>query len=533
MNYTYFINYSCYTQKMKVLLNGKTMLSSNSTILQYMSEPFYSWCNLLPELLYRELGEKYNLVFTGRQEEAVILKQIMNQYSNCLHMEVHQFELKASIQERMIGLSRLMKEENLIRLPAIKIRAAFIGRKDVLDKWRGMIEQLQIKNQYCNTEFQMVERQEERKLPTGIIRFYLAETSEEAMEYIDGVENVPYSFVLTEGVRDGFCGLKKNCYIYGITGKSFFDQVFQSFILFPLPEAFARYTTELLKRVQEPVLKEKIEFLLSVKPLVHLKAESSVELGSSIPIRIRMEPENSRIPELAFEYQIPGVVRCTQQRIFGEKTGTTVVRVYEKGEAEPLTKFSMEVYKRNRITSIFLSEDSLCVGVGDSFELTCQYNPEDADNVDKLLWYTENNGLALVDKGGRVNTLSAGKCRIYCAAEKVFAYCTLEIKPYLRNITLPFPEEETLHLQVGEHRSIVCETEPKQAYDGELIFGSSDLMVANANGNTIIGVSDGEAEITIENESGRLRRSFHVIVGHGNEPEQKTKKKKKIFGLFG
>ena len=107
-NYTYFITYSCYTRKMTVLLNGKEPLSRNSAILQYMNEPFYRWCGVLPELLYRELGEDYRVVYTGRQEEAEILKTIFRQYPHCLALEIRDFELQKPLQERMIALSRLM-----------------------------------------------------------------------------------------------------------------------------------------------------------------------------------------------------------------------------------------------------------------------------------------------------------------------------------------------------------------------------------------------------------------------------------------
>lgn len=144
-NYTYFITYSCYTRKMTVLLNGKETLSRNSAILQYMNEPFYRWCGVLPELLYRELGEDYRVVYTGRQEEAEILRNIFRQYPHCLALEIRDFELQKPLQERMIALSRLMKEKNLPRLPQRVISAAFTGKKKTLEKWKPLLQELDVK----------------------------------------------------------------------------------------------------------------------------------------------------------------------------------------------------------------------------------------------------------------------------------------------------------------------------------------------------------------------------------------------------
>ena len=164
-------------------------------------------------------------------------------------------------------------------------------------------------------------------------------------------------------------------------------------------------------------------------------------------------------------------------------------------------------------------------------EKTEHFLPADADNTDKLQWYSDNREVAVVNRNGTVTALTAGTCRIYCAAESVAAYCQLEVKPYLRSMKLPDEAGESVLLKVGETKKILCKTEPEGAIDGKLIFTSSNLMVANAGENTVTGVSDGEAEILVENVSGRFRESFHVIVGKGEIKE--PPRKKKFFGIFG
>ena len=72
------------------------------------------------------------------------------------------------------------------------------------------------------------------------------------------------------------------------------------------------------------------------------------------------------------------------------------MRVYEKGSTDLIAAFEVEVYKRNRITSLVLSEHHLVMGTGDREEISCEYLPADADNVEKITWISEDPSVACV-----------------------------------------------------------------------------------------------------------------------------------------
>lgn len=528
--YIFLISYSCYTEKMTVLLNGKNMLSQNSSLLQYMSEPFYKWCTVLPELLYRELGEDYSVIYQGRIEEAKILSREFDREPHCIHMEIRKHELSKSIQERMIELSKMIKNNHLIRLPGYVIDVVFVGRRETLDKWKYRIEQIDVHNQYCSVNIHMMEQKDVKYLSVKSVPFFLTERT--GVENVKSIDNLwKYSFMLLEEANLGYCKVDGRTFIYGIDKNHFFDVVFECLLLFPLAECFAHYTLSLKECIKDLQMKRKLQALLSVKPCVYIQVENKIEQGCSVPILIQTEPENAKISGLVFECRIPGIVSCSQQRIYGERVGKTQVMVYEKGMAEPFDIIEFEVYKRNRIQEIDLSDYSQLVGIGNTIFLKCIYYPANADNADKLQWYSDNREVAVVNKSGTVTALTAGSCKIYCAAENVAAYCQLEVKPYLRSMELPFEQGKDVLLKVGEKKKIMCKMEPKGAIDGKLIFTSSNLMVANVDENTIIGISDGEAEIVIENVSGRFKKSFHVIVGKGEVKE--SPHKKKFFSIFG
>ena len=530
-NYTYFISYSCYMRKMTVLLNDREPLSRNSAILQYMNEPFYRWCSVLPELLYRELGEDYRVVYTGRPEEAEILKIIFGSYPHCLALETRDFELQKPLQERMIALSRLMKEKNLPLLPRRIISTVFTGRKITLDRWKPLLRELDVKNQYCSISVHTMEWAESVRTDRDTVLFALCATQEEQEEALKRLQNRRYAFLLTEAGQTGFQSVTQCCFLYGITENDFFPVIFDCLLLFPLAECFAEYASDLRRSVRDVQTGRKLDGLLAVKPCIYVKAPDRIERGTSVPFTIETEPEGLAISGLTFEYQLPGIVTCNAQRVFGEKAGKTKVRIFEKGSAEPLSELSFEVYTRHRIRELLLSDYSKTIGVGDILRLTCSWQPEDADNTDRLQWYSDLERVAVVTADGNVKALSPGVCRIYCTAEQVSAFCIVEVKPYLTGFSLPFDQSVPLHLAVGETRQIRCHMEPEGAIDGRLIFSSTDLMAVNARDGQITGVADGEADIIVENASKRFREQFHVVVGMGN-PSPKPPKKK-FFGLFG
>lgn len=116
---------------------------------------------------------------------------------------------------------------------------------------------------------------------------------------------------------------------------------------------------------------------------------------------------------------------------------------------------------------------------------------------------------------------------------KISQYCELEVKPYLQELELLFDEYQPVQLEVGEKWKIPYSLSPGNAIDGELIFTSSNLLVANLSENVITGDKAGEVDIVVENAGGKFRKSFHVIVGGGEEPEPQPVKKKRSWLGFG
>ena len=156
MQYTYHINYSCYDHGMKILLNG-SRISNSSSLLQYMGKPFYQWCEVLPEILAREVGEDFSVIYTGRPEEAEVLKVQAMKLKSCQGLVYKEPILNETLQMRMKKLNKLITD---FRIPINQrsVSTVFLGEKNTLAKFRDEIDSLEIENQFCKVNVKLFDR---------------------------------------------------------------------------------------------------------------------------------------------------------------------------------------------------------------------------------------------------------------------------------------------------------------------------------------------------------------------------------------
>ena len=523
MQYTYHITYSCYDHGMTILLNG-TRISNSSSLLQYMGEPFYKWCEVLLEILAREVGEDFAVIYTGRSEEAEILKKQAEKVKSCQGFVYREPILPETLQIRMKKLNKLITD---YRIPIHQrhVKAVFLGDKDILKKYQEEIAGLEIENQFCKVDVRMMEIWNSGQLTKDDFPIYFSRTVNDAVIQAEDTDAYQYAMFLGEGKRNEFCMVKRNRFVFSFAEDTLLEQLFQCFLLFPLLECFNESLLAVKKMNVDQKVKQNLLILRAIKPLVQVRAEESMEAGNSVPLEMRTLPSGAPRPELEFQYQIPGIVQCTQNRITGIKPGRTEVKVYEKGSIDAIRTLIFEVYTRNRITDIVLSENYMVCGEGDHFSIDMDYYPEDADNTDMIQWKSSHPDIAQVDKNGKVFVRGIGRCKIFCAAEKVISECKLECKPYLKEIRLPEDIQGEIFMKVGETRILSCVLNPPDAIDKELFISSNDLLTVNVVGNELEAVADGTAVISVENKLHTIRHDFTVHVGN-------IKKKKGLFGLF-
>lgn len=512
---------------MEILLNGTERLSPSSTILQYMDEPFYRWCDKLPALLGQEIGQEFTLIYTGRNEEARILREQAKKVSDCKEFIYQKPEVDTVLPERMKELDTYVQNGQVKRVAAIDKKAFFIGKSDFLKNLEDKIRQLKLRNSYCQVQFGWLEEVDKNNLSAMDIPIYLVPNLEQAekmaeTEYFKS----PYGFFLGIGEESGFRRVVNNRFVYEFSISDFVKVVYECLFLIPLAEGFASYMRELLRQEKQSAIYPKLLLLQAMKPLVQVRAQTSLEVGTKVPFQARTLPSHARVPEFFFHYQSPGIVECRQKEVIALREGRTQVEVYQKGGVEPIRILSFQVYTRNRIQKILLSENHVTKGVGDVFHLHCECFPEDADNKNTIQWSSTSPEIVSVDKNGKVQIRASGTCTILCTAEQgVQAACSVTGKFYLQDIKLPEWTQGEVRMKKGEQLTLGYTLVPQNALDGELMFASSNLLVVNVYDGVLEAIDDGEAEITVENITRTICKQFHVTV-------ENPKRKKSLFGFF-
>lgn len=522
----FVLEYSCYDNRLKVLLDGVTPLTRESAVMQYAGRPFYDWCEVILGCLYREIFEDYALLYIGRDEEAEILHECAEKDAHCRQWAHREPQYAMSLQERMQALSKWIRPYQAPALPPVHREITFCANRAQLARFCSRIQQLKVQNPYCHLTFEMKEYPDSAEQDA----IYLAEDFGGAERVLREKRAGPYAFILVEGEQTGFLAVRDRFFLYGFREEDFFEAVFRALLLFPLLACFRQYMQALIRKTGQIGRKERLIKLLIVKPYALVTSQAQIEIGCSIPLDVRMIPPDAPVPEFVFECRMPGIVECTQTRIYGRQEGATQVLVYEKGEFSPVGTLNLTVFRRNRITQLTISDDFRDCGEGDTFYLTCAYAPEDADNADAIEWYSENPDIIEVTDEGCVHAVACGECRVFCVAERVSASCMVRSRPYLTHIRFKDDlETGCVHMEVGERRTVECEMEPPLPHDGRLILASRNLMVANVSGWTIIGVSDGVTEVVVENNTHRVQRVIRVSVG---TPERDRPRRRRFFGLL-
>lgn len=522
MNYTYSIEYSCYTDNMHILLNNKP-ISRSSTIIQYMNEPFEIWFSLLPDLMFKELGESYSVIYTGTYEEAQIFESVCKKAGHCISFKYCIPQINESIQKRLSELNNVLNKYRLADFPKIKKQAVFYGSRELLEKYKWHIEQLEVRNKFCEIEFINCFGEKTDRISKEHIAFILCSQFNKTAVH-SAVSGYAHPIIVLEE-NENKIKAEKGIIVQGFNSDNFFDVIFKFLLMFPLVECLKTVCGHIMQSCDDSGIKKDIRRILAIKAIIEISADNKVELGSSIPIKISSGISNSPIPRLDFQYQIPGVVECTQQRIYGRKAGVTKVLVFENGGAEAIAELELTVYNRNRITELMLTDSSVVMGKGDTYLLGMQYVPNDADNVSLIKWYSDNDPVATVSGSGEIKAVGKGKCRIFCSAEAVSNSCVVVVKEYADSLDVKAPclEDGYIHMLPGERLELNISVTPADSFDHNVQITSNNMLAVNVIGHTLMAVDFGEADIIVENSSGRLRKTIKVVV------EKKIKKQKRGF----
>ena len=501
------ITHSTYENVMDILVDGKNSIDVYSPIRQFMDRPFHEWCSKIFPYIGKEIGAGYELEFCGSPEETPVMSMLANLEKDCARFIPKLTKISTPLPKRMSSLCKIIKSYDIDFGTLITYNVNFIS-STFLTSFSRQISQLDVQNSFCKLSF--TENKHLQESCDNGISFHLVENMNDAISIASTTENP--TFILINSEKHGFAVQKNNAFIYYVSSNSFFDVVFDCLLLIPLKKIFLLAAERLLLMTTNAEIKSQIRGILASLPTWSISAAKEIELGTSVDIHCVASPQDTAKPELFFTYQVPGIVECTQARVFGRKEGATKVYVSRKGSSGILAELDFSVRRKNRIKEIMLSETSRVIGEGETFTLDVDYIPEDADNANSIIWNAWPSEVIEV-RDGFIIARKPGEARVICSAETVSAQCRVLVLPWLAEMRLPKKIlENGLSLHTGEEFALDVQITPENAIDSEIFVSSDNLLVANVIDKKIIGVDSGTATVTVENSSGRFRYSFKVKV---------------------
>ena len=167
------------------------------------------------------------------------------------------------------------------------------------------------------------------------------------------------------------------------------------------------------------------------------------------------------------------------------------------------------------VTSVqFLKTEYDFSETGQTFQLAAVVKPDDATSK-KLLWSSSDEKVAVVTQYGLVTAVNDGEAYIYARSEgsEAFASCKITVTTYVDVTGISLTESSHEFTYFGEIMSLGCEVLPSNATEPEVLWSSSNPLVATVDSNgTVISVSNGEAIITARTVKGNFAAFCEVNV---------------------
>lgn len=508
------LNYNPYIPNLSILIDGKQP-ADFSRLVQYSDEDIMFWYDQILDTIYAEIRNDFVVYFVGNKSDAEILEWVCRCHKACVGFKAKDFLVSDSLQNRMKKLNRYIKHNGNVIYQKTIIDAVFIIPQQ-MQKYLEEISELDVNNLFCSVRVSTIGLHSDYTETDNSFLFLITNSDEVGYEHIKQLKTSKAKYVLIVGKKEGLISVENSCWIYGTTPNTLLNTIFMCLLQSPLTLAFRKCVSGIKGKNRD----DEFNKIYAVEPIIKINVDDKIEVGKSTKINIFLDPPIGDVPKLIYKITNQSIAVCDGLCVSAKQEGITNLEVYRSGDKKPFFTKSMQAYKRNRITKIILSDDSALIGVGDNKKLIADYFPQNADNINTIVWKSSDEAVVKVDNNGFINAVGIGSCRIICIAENVSAQCVCQVKPYLKNIYFDFDlVNGVMNLEPMAEIYLKVKTFPDDCIDDDLIITSSDYNVANVVKTTLYAKTKGEAIITVKNKSERVSQSFKVVIA----------KKKNIF----
>lgn len=163
------------------------------------------------------------------------------------------------------------------------------------------------------------------------------------------------------------------------------------------------------------------------------------------------------------------------------------------------------------VTSVSVNPAAKELVVGETTTITATVLPENA--TDKTVTWISSSYLIASVEDGVVIAVGEGQALIRAEAGGKEAYCVVNVKKFVVNVTGIYVINELVNLYVGDTRQVEYTIEPENATIQNVSFSSDNADVAAVdNDGFITALSEGTARITVTTQDGGFTSDCIVTV---------------------
>lgn len=516
------MQYNPYLPQLSILING-AQPPDFSRLIQYLDEDIWKWSYEIFDTIYAEIRDEFVVKFTGTQLDADVLRVAAKKSKYCIGFNNADFTVSESILQRMRKLNQLIRKADITNYKKTIIYAIFIIPIP-FQEYLEDIASIDINNLFCVVRVQTLGSKADYVDTDNSVLFILTDSIENGEHCISRYNLNKPAFVLIVGADNtALRRVDEKGWFINTKAEDIFDNIFNCFMQMPLLIAFRRCICSI--NGGNKITKE-LQHISCIEPIVSVSLDNSIEVGKSSKIQIALDPPVGNKPQLIYKIRNQNIASCDGINVYGQREGVCVLEVYRSGSKKPFFTKEIQIYKRNRITKLLLSDNSLILGIHDCKVIGCDYFPADADNTNTIQWRSSDEKIIQVDSKGKIVAIASGNCRIICTAENVSSQCMCVVKPYLEEIRVNNEnmQDHEFILEPLQEIKLVLELIPQDCIDGQVAIESSNSDIVNVVNQTLYAKNKGEATITIRNSTSRISRSFNAVVTKKN-----AKKKQGFF----
>ena len=230
----------------------------------------------------------------------------------------------------------------------------------------------------------------------------------------------------------------------------------------------------------------------------------SLEVGDRETLDVVLEPDDVEDDEVEWESSDEDVATVNSSgrvTAVGEGTATITVTHAASGLSADC-RVTVGGSSGGEVEEIELDETSLSLSAGESYRLTADVYPGDADDS-SLEWSSSDTSVATVNSSGRVTAVGAGTATVTASCGGAQADCRVTVTGssgggnrdvMVEELTL---DVESLTMGAGDTIRLTATAAPSDAYDTGVVWRSSDTSVATVDSDgKVTAVGAGTCRIT-------------------------------------